>query len=58
LPFPAGSKPVAMPVNYFPDDDPARAPENRWRSHGQLLYGNWINHIYQTTPYQLAAIGA
>jgi homoserine O-succinyltransferase len=49
---------VAMPVNYFPDDDPARAPENRWRSHGQLLYGNWINHIYQTTPYQLAAIGA
>ena len=32
-------------------------PENRWRSHGQLLYGNWINEIYQTTPYELEAIG-
>ena len=50
--------PIAAPVNYFPDDDPAQPPENRWRSHGQLLYGNWINEIYQTTPYELAAIGA
>ena len=33
-------------------------PENRWRSHGQLLYGNWINEIYQTTPYEIEAIGA
>ena len=49
--------PVTLPANYFPDDDPARAPENRWRSHGQLLYGNWINEIYQTTPFDLAAIG-
>ena len=50
--------PIAAPVDYFPDDDPARPPENRWRSHGQLLYGNWINEIYQTTPYELEAIGA
>ncbi len=49
---------IAAPVNYFPDDDPALPPENRWRSHGQLLYGNWINEIYQTTPYEVAAIGA
>ena len=49
---------VAAPVHYFPDDDPAQAPENRWRSHGQLLYGNWINHIYQTTPFAVDAIGA
>jgi homoserine O-succinyltransferase len=48
---------VAMPVNYFPDNDPARAPENRWRSHGQLLYGNWINEIYQSTPFDTADIG-
>ena len=33
------------------------APENRWRSHGHLLYGNWINEIYQTTPYDSDAIG-
>jgi homoserine O-succinyltransferase len=49
---------VALPVNYFPEDDPTRLPENRWRSHGQLLYGNWINEIYQTTPYELADIGS
>ena len=49
----AGSGPVALPVNYFPDDDPGRLPENRWRSHGQLLYRNWINEIYQTTPYEI-----
>lgn len=48
---------IALPANYFPDDDPSRPPENRWRSHGQLLYGNWINEIYQTTPYDLAEIG-
>jgi homoserine O-succinyltransferase/O-acetyltransferase len=45
-------------VDYFPGDDPARPPENRWRSHGQLLYGNWINAIYQTTPYDIERIGA
>jgi len=30
---------------------------NRWRSHAHLLYGNWINQLYQTTTYDLAAIG-
>ncbi|WP_424926466.1 homoserine O-succinyltransferase [Amaricoccus tamworthensis] len=49
---------IGVPHNYFPDDDPNRAPENRWRSHGQLLYGNWINHIYQTTPFELEKIGS
>lgn len=48
---------TALPVNYFPDDDPARLPVNRWRSHAHLLYGNWINEIYQTTPYDCAEIG-
>ncbi|MHA3977312.1 homoserine O-acetyltransferase MetA [Halovulum sp. GXIMD14794] len=48
---------IAPPVNYYPGDDPTRTPENRWRSHGHLLYGNWVNHIYQTTPYELDDIG-
>ena len=30
-------KPIAMPANYFPKDDPTRSPENRWRSHAHLL---------------------
>ncbi|MBP7242221.1 homoserine O-succinyltransferase [Amaricoccus sp.] len=48
---------IEPPVGYFPDDDPRQPPENLWRSHGALLYGNWINEIYQTTPYDLARIG-
>ena len=54
----AAGGPAVEPVDYFPDDDPAREPENRWRSHGHLLYGNWINEIYQTTPYDSDAIGS
>lgn len=51
-------KTITMPINYFPNDDPAQPPANRWRSHAHLLYGNWINEIYQTTPYSLTAIGS
>jgi homoserine O-succinyltransferase/O-acetyltransferase len=50
-------KPINVPLNYYPDDDPLKTPLNRWRSHAHLLYGNWINEIYQTTPYDLANIG-
>ncbi|MEM8869336.1 MAG: homoserine O-succinyltransferase [Pseudomonadota bacterium] len=49
---------ISIPVNYYPGDDPAQAPENRWRSHGHLLYGNWINEIYQTTHFDMSKIGA
>ena len=43
-----------MPVNYFPDDDPAKAPVVNWRSTGQLLISNWLNYyVYQSTPYEL-----
>lgn len=48
---------IAVPHGYFPDDDPARQPLNRWRSHAHLLFGNWINQVYQTTPYDLADVG-
>ncbi|KGJ10463.1 homoserine O-succinyltransferase (plasmid) [Paracoccus versutus] len=53
----ASGKPIDVPVNYYPDDDPSRTPTNRWRSHAHLLYGNWINEIYQTTPFDLNRIG-
>ena len=49
--------PIQTPRDYFPENDPSRPPANRWRSHAHLLYGNWINEIYQTTPYELDAIG-
>ena len=53
----AAGAPIEVPRGYYPDDDPARKPLNRWRSHAHLLYGNWINEIYQTTPYDMNQIG-
>lgn len=50
-------KPINVPENYYPDNDPSQPPSNRWRSHAHLLYGNWINEIYQTTEFDLAKIG-
>ncbi|HHI81542.1 MAG TPA: homoserine O-succinyltransferase, partial [Rhizobiales bacterium] len=51
-------KQIALPANYFPGDDPHARPENRWRSHAHLLFGNWINEVYQTVPYDRNLIGA
>ncbi|KGM87262.1 homoserine O-succinyltransferase [Roseovarius mucosus DSM 17069] len=53
----ANGTPINVPCNYYPGDDPARPPQNRWRSHAHLLYGNWVNQIYQTTPFDMNAIG-
>jgi homoserine O-succinyltransferase/O-acetyltransferase len=53
----AAGAPIEVPHDYYPDDDPTRMPPNRWRSHAHLLYGNWLNEIYQSTPYELDAIG-
>lgn len=53
----ASNTPINVPLNYYPNDDPARTPLNRWRSHAHLLYGNWINQIYQSTPFDLEDIG-
>jgi homoserine O-succinyltransferase len=53
----AAGTPINVPANYYPDDNPARPPLNRWRSHAHLLYGNWINEIYQSTPYDIEKIG-
>ena len=47
-----------VPVNYFPDDDPAREPLCTWRGQAQLLYTNWLNYyVYQTTPYDVTHAG-
>ncbi len=48
---------IRLPVDYFPDDDPERPPQNRWRSHAHLLFGNWINQVYQSTPFDMNEIG-
>jgi homoserine O-succinyltransferase/O-acetyltransferase len=50
-------KPINMPAHYFPDNNPKLPPTNRWRAHAHLLFGNWINELYQSTPFDLADIG-
>ena len=50
-------KPIEIPVNYFPNDDPSQPPMVTWRSHANLLYTNWLNYfVYQTTPYDISKI--
>ncbi|MCG3267727.1 homoserine O-succinyltransferase [Yoonia sp. I 8.24] len=49
---------INVPLNYYPNDDPKQKPLNRWKSHAHLLYGNWINQIYQTTHFNLDDIGS
>lgn len=48
-----GMEPV-IPLNYYPDDNPEIPPKSTWRSHGHLLFSNWLNYcVYQQTPYDL-----
>ena len=50
-------KPIEIPKNYFPDDNPENEPVVTWRSHANLLYSNWLNYfVYQTTPYDIKDI--
>jgi homoserine O-succinyltransferase len=50
--------PIQLPHNYFPGDNPENRPPNTWRAHGHLLLSNWINEMYQTTPFEIERIGA
>ncbi|MBL4682255.1 MAG: homoserine O-succinyltransferase [Pseudomonadales bacterium] len=53
----AGLSP-AIPENYFPNDDPEMEPLITWKSHGNLLFLNWLNYyVYQKTPFDPANIG-
>ena len=53
----AAGKPIAVPENYYPNDDPAQTPLVTWRAHANLLFCNWLNYfVYQTTPYDLSMI--
>ena len=50
-------KPIEIPKNYFPEDNPQNEPIVTWRSHANLLFSNWLNYfVYQTTPYDIKEI--
>ncbi|MDR0501928.1 MAG: homoserine O-succinyltransferase [Treponema sp.] len=44
---------IDIPKNYYLDDDPSKAPIVRWRAHANLFFDNWLNYVYQETPYNL-----
>ncbi len=45
---------IKIPYNYFPDDDPTKAPVITWRNVGTLMFTNWLNYfVYQRTPYDI-----
>ncbi|MCL2764178.1 MAG: homoserine O-succinyltransferase [Treponema sp.] len=45
--------PIEIPANYYPDNDPEKTPVVRWRAHATLFFDNWLNYVYQETPYNL-----
>jgi homoserine O-succinyltransferase len=49
---------TALPENYYPNNDPSKAPLGTWRPHGSLLFINWLKYfVYQSTPYDLKDLG-
>lgn len=50
-------KPIEIPKNYFPGDNPKKNPQVSWRAHANLLFSNWLNYfVYQTTPYDITSV--
>jgi len=47
---------TALPHGYFPGDDPQAEPVNFWRPYAFLLMNNWINDLYQATPFDLSSL--
>lgn len=44
----------AIPVNYYPENNPDLLPPMTWRSHAHLFFSNWLNYyVYQDTPFAL-----
>ena len=42
-----------IPVNYYPNNDPSKKPILSWRSCSNCIYTNWLNLVYQETPFDL-----
>lgn len=50
-------KHTSLPKNYYPNDNVDEPPINTWRGNGHLLFTNWINYLYQSTPFKITDIG-
>jgi len=50
--------PIEIPKNYYPGNDPGKTPVVQWRAHAHLFFSNWLNYVYQETPYNLGELKA
>lgn len=49
---------IDVPKNYFPDNDPSRVPQVKWRGSANIVFSNWLNYcVYQNTPFDIEMIG-
>ncbi|MGN0144437.1 MAG: homoserine O-succinyltransferase [Clostridium sp.] len=45
---------IAIPKNYFKNNNPNEKPSHTWRGSANIVFGNWLNYcVYQNTPYDL-----
>lgn len=47
-----------LPENYFQYNYPTDAIRNTWRGHAYLFFHNWLNDVYQVTPYEIERVGS
>ncbi|HHU18303.1 MAG: homoserine O-acetyltransferase MetA [Anaerovoracaceae bacterium] len=45
---------INIPQDYFKDNDPTNRIIVKWSGHGNLFFANWLNYVYQETPYDLS----
>lgn len=50
--------PIDLPKHYYPHDDDTKTPSFIWCSYAHLFYQNWLNIVYENTPYNLPSISA
>lgn len=48
---------IAVPENYFPNNDPTKEPIVLWNSAENLIFKNFVNLVYQITPFDVNLIG-
>ena len=48
---------IAVPKNYYLNNDSSKEPIVTWKAHANLLFCNWLNYyVYQETPFDLKKI--
>ena len=47
---------MSIPENYFPNNNSSQIPILSWRANAIIFFQNWINEVYQKTPYNIKEI--